>query len=200
MGFEDRTFTTREKILAAALKLFSSKGYLGATTKEMAKSAGIAEVTLFRHFASKEQLFEEVLNTYSFLPTIKSLIPEIEKLPYEEALAVIAFSFLETLKSRIEMIRIMQSEMSRYPEKIHKIYNSFIDGIIRTLALYFKSLQKTGVLKEFDAEYAARAFMGMFYSFFSAQEILLGKKYRKADLALVIKEYVNIFAGGTLKQ
>ncbi|TAN41877.1 MAG: TetR/AcrR family transcriptional regulator [Nitrospirae bacterium] len=192
--------TTKERALAAALRLFSAKGYLGATTKEISKSAGIAEVTLFRHFSSKEQLFEEVLNTYSFLPTIKSLIPEVEKLPYEEALAVIALRFLETLKSRIEMIRIMQSEMSRYPEKIHKIYNSFIDGIIRTLALYFEGLQEAGVLKEFDTEYAARAFMGMFYSFFSAQEILLGKKYRKADLDLVIKEYVNIFAGGTLKK
>ncbi|MBF0329367.1 MAG: TetR/AcrR family transcriptional regulator [Nitrospirae bacterium] len=200
MGSEDKTFTTREKVLAAALQLFSAKGYLGATTKEIAKLAGIAEVTLFRQFSSKEQLFEEVLNTYSFLPKIKSLIPEIEKLPYEEALALIAMRFLETLKSRIEMIRIMQSEMSRYPEKIHKIYNSFLDGIIKTLALYFKSLQDAGALKEFNTEYAARAFMGMFYSFFSAQEILLGKKYRKADLELVVKEYVNIFAGGTVKK
>ena len=89
--------STRSKILETALRLFSQRGYLGATTKEIAKEAGIAEVTLFRHFSSKERLFEEVLNTYSFLPALKGLLPEIVKIPYEDALIVIAKKFLETL-------------------------------------------------------------------------------------------------------
>ena len=44
---------TRDKILDASLALFSKKGFLGATTKEIAKKAGVAELTLFRHFSSK---------------------------------------------------------------------------------------------------------------------------------------------------
>ena len=56
MNIKDKP-VTRDKILEAALFLFSKKGYLGATTKEIAKEAGIAELTLFRHFASKEKLF-----------------------------------------------------------------------------------------------------------------------------------------------
>ncbi len=62
---------TKDRILKTGLKLFSKKGYLGATTKEIAKTAGIAEITLFRHFSSKERLFEEVINAYSFLPAKK---------------------------------------------------------------------------------------------------------------------------------
>ncbi|MGE5799532.1 MAG: helix-turn-helix domain-containing protein, partial [Syntrophaceae bacterium] len=41
---------TREKILDASLRLFSDKGFLGATTRGIARRAGVAEVTLFRHF------------------------------------------------------------------------------------------------------------------------------------------------------
>ncbi|MEN3039537.1 MAG: helix-turn-helix domain-containing protein, partial [Candidatus Kryptonium sp.] len=59
---------TRDQILSSALKLFSERGFLGATTKEIARQAGISEVTLFRHFSNKEKLFISVLNKYAFLP------------------------------------------------------------------------------------------------------------------------------------
>ncbi len=48
---------TRTKILQAALKLFARQGYDGTTTKDLAKSAGVAEGTLFRHFANKKSDF-----------------------------------------------------------------------------------------------------------------------------------------------
>ncbi|HMK50555.1 MAG TPA: TetR/AcrR family transcriptional regulator [Thermodesulfovibrionales bacterium] len=190
---------TRDRILEASLKLFSRKGFLGATTKEIAKAAGIAEITLFRHFPSKENLFEEVLNSYTFLPVLKGLLPEISPMPYEEALTIIARRFLDTLESRKEMIQIMNSEVKRYPEKIHKIYHGFIEELIRTLASYFAELQKQGVLREFDAETAARAFLGMFFSMFNAREFHKLKKYRNVDVGSIVGEFVNIFAKGTLR-
>jgi len=81
---------TREIILKNALKVFSQKGYLGATTKEISREAGFAEVTLFRYFSSKEYLFEEVINTYSFLPALKGLLPKINTMTFENALTLIA--------------------------------------------------------------------------------------------------------------
>jgi AcrR family transcriptional regulator len=63
---------TREKILESALKLFSERGYLGTTTKEIATLAGITETTLFRHFPSKEVIFEEVLKAIPFSKSLRS--------------------------------------------------------------------------------------------------------------------------------
>jgi AcrR family transcriptional regulator len=48
---------TRERILDAGLRTFAEKGFTGATTKEISMKAGVNEVTLFRHFGSKEALF-----------------------------------------------------------------------------------------------------------------------------------------------
>jgi|SRR3990170_7846775 len=194
-----RYSSTRDKILETSLKLFSKKGYLGATTKEIAKEAGIAEVTLFRHFPSKERLFEEVLNTYSFLPILKGLLPEISTMPYQKALTVIAKRFLDTLDSRKEMIQIMHSEMRRYPEKIYEIYHGFIDEMIKTLASYFHAIHKKGILRKFDTESGARAFLGMFFSYFNAKEFHMFKKYRDIDTDKTIGEFVDIFLRGTLK-
>jgi AcrR family transcriptional regulator len=189
---------TRDKILEAALKLISKKGYLGATTKEIAHAASIAEVTLFRHFPSKEKLFEAVLNTYSFLPVLKGLMPEIAQLTYEQALTVIAKRFLETLYSRKDIVQIMHSEVQRYPEKIHKIYHSFLDEMIKTLASYFNELAGKGILRQFDTEIGARAFLGMFFAYFTAREFHLFRKFKPADTDEIVEEFVRIFTFGTL--
>jgi AcrR family transcriptional regulator len=199
MSKKEKSSLTRDKILETALKLFSKKGYLGATTKEIAKDAGIAEVTLFRHFPSKERLFGEVLNTYSFLPILRGLLPEISHMSSQKALTVIANKFLDTLDSRKEMIQIMNSEMRRYPEKIYKIYHGFIDEMIKTLALYFQLMYTKGILREFDTESGARAFLGMFFSYFNAREFHIFKKYRDIDTDKTIREFVDIFLRGTLK-
>lgn len=193
------TNPTRAKILETALKLFSKKGYLGATTREIAKEAGIAEVTLFRYFPSKEMLFEEMLKSHSFLPELRELLPEIADMPYERALTVIAKGFLDTLMRRKDIIRIMQAEMQRYPEKIHKSYNAFVQEVFKVLALYFNAMQKKGILRQFDSELAARAFFGMLFSYFNAEEFFMRKKYSTVALEVTISAYVDIFARGTAK-
>lgn len=190
---------TREKIMDAALMLFSRKGYIGATTKEIAGNAGVAEVTLFRHFSSKERLFEEVINTYSFLPALKGLLPTLKNMDYTDALTELAGRFLERLSERKELIRIMHAEIHIYPVKVKEIYHNFIDELFRTLASYFRELQLKKVLRDFSPEIGAGAFLGMFFSYFNSKELLLRKNIAAPDSAAVINEFVNIFTRGTLK-
>jgi AcrR family transcriptional regulator len=51
---------TRDRLVRAALELFTTQGYHASTTPEIASKAGVAEGTIYRHFASKEQLFNEI--------------------------------------------------------------------------------------------------------------------------------------------
>ena len=51
---------TRERLMRAALELFTSEGYRATTTLLIAERARIAEATIYRHFAGKEILFNEV--------------------------------------------------------------------------------------------------------------------------------------------
>ena len=53
----------RRVLIEAALTLFSRKGFRGTTTKEIAEAAGCSEATLFKHFATKDELYSAILET-----------------------------------------------------------------------------------------------------------------------------------------
>ena len=55
---------TRQRILEAAAQVFAEKGYARATTRVLAAAAGVNEVTLFRHFGSKQNLFAAVIEQF----------------------------------------------------------------------------------------------------------------------------------------
>ena len=192
---------TSQKLLAATLKMISLKGYLGTTTREIANAAGVTEVTLFRHFGSKENLFEEMLNRYSFLPELRELLPELENnsFDYKNGLIIIGTRFIETLKERKSLVRIMTCEIQVYPEKIKVLHSRFIDEMINLLADYFSIRQNKGLLRKFQSKIAAKAFLGMIFSFFHVEEIVKGRDMGKNEMKRTINEFVNIFTDGTLR-
>src|SRR5438270_14075768 len=51
---------TRERLVRAALELFTAQGYHDTTTPAIAKKAGVAEGTIYRHFAGKQQFCNEL--------------------------------------------------------------------------------------------------------------------------------------------
>jgi AcrR family transcriptional regulator len=51
---------TRQKLLRAALELYTTTGFRATTTPEIASRAGVAEGTIYRHFSGKEDLLNEV--------------------------------------------------------------------------------------------------------------------------------------------
>jgi TetR/AcrR family transcriptional regulator len=51
----------QRQLLDVALNAFSRRGFKGATTKEIAAAAGVAEAIIFQHFPSKEALYSAVL-------------------------------------------------------------------------------------------------------------------------------------------
>mgnify|MGYP001389389844 FL=1 len=55
----------RERILSAAARVYTEAGFRGATTRRVAQEAGVNEITLFRHFGTKEALVRAALSRAS---------------------------------------------------------------------------------------------------------------------------------------
>src|SRR5271163_1784367 len=58
MSGEDR----RRQLIEVAIDLFSKKGFGGTTTREIAAAAGVTEAIIFRHFATKQDLYTAILD------------------------------------------------------------------------------------------------------------------------------------------
>src|SRR5436305_15138384 len=61
MSGEDR----RRQLIEVAIDLFSKRGFAGTTTREIALAAGVTEAIIFRHFATKQDLYAAILETHS---------------------------------------------------------------------------------------------------------------------------------------
>lgn len=187
---------TKDRILRAALKLFSQKGYLATTTKDIAREANIAEVTLFRYFPTKEKLFKEVLESQSFIPTLKDLLAKIEKTDYKIALKTVALYYLTLLKQKRDLICIMHSEIFQYPEEIRTIQSKMLNELSLVFSNYLEDIKKRGVLRNIDTKYASMGYFGMLFNLFIKKELFK----RKINLKQALNTYIDIFYEGTRRE
>lgn len=67
--------TTRDRILDAAAEVIEGEGLARATTKEIARAAGLSEAMLYKHFESKHDLFLHVL--LERLPLLSGVVSEL---------------------------------------------------------------------------------------------------------------------------
>lgn len=63
-------------ILKASRKLFAARGYKAVTTKEIAAESGVNEITIFRHFQNKDNLFKQMLVYFISKPNVSEFINE----------------------------------------------------------------------------------------------------------------------------
>ncbi|HVJ48231.1 TetR/AcrR family transcriptional regulator [Desulfitobacterium sp.] len=97
---------TEQKILEASLLLFSQKGYDAVTTKEIALHSGVSEMTLFRHFACKRNLFETMFETYIVNPQFKALFEQQMEENIEKDLIKICQCYQENLRKNQKIIML----------------------------------------------------------------------------------------------
>ncbi|HJV16894.1 MAG TPA: helix-turn-helix domain-containing protein [Bacillales bacterium] len=98
-----------DQIIRAAISVFVKKGFLQATTQEIAKEADVAEVTLYRKFSTKQNLFETVIKKV----LENQFQNKIIKIAVEDTDAFflkILDERLETLSKNQKMIKMLLAE------------------------------------------------------------------------------------------
>ena len=108
--------STRQKLIDAALKLFTSLGVTETTTKAVAELAQVNEVTLFRHFGNKQGLMLAVMEESAAFkqPGELLLIPaQVDSLG--EAVTQYAIAFLQSVTQAPELLLSLIGEARHYP-------------------------------------------------------------------------------------
>jgi AcrR family transcriptional regulator len=180
-------------ILAVAKVLFSDKGYHGVSVDEIARRVGVSPAILYRHFPSKEALYEEVLNQIA-----------CKRESYVEAVVQSDGSFSEVL--RMITRRYVQS-VSRDPDYLRMELQSALEGSDATRQFFenrwrpftdyievtIRELQPTGAVQQTDGRIAALMFQGMLREALYAKCIFRTPRYQELELNELTDYLVTLF-------
>jgi len=109
MSDKKRGQATRDRIVAAARQLFAEQGFDGTTTAAIAERAGVAEGTIFRHFASKRELLLAT-TVVTVLAGIDDAFAQLDCLSPEEAVRAIVADRLRVVRANAPQLQILFRE------------------------------------------------------------------------------------------
>ncbi len=133
--------SARDRLLAAAARVYSQHGYLGATTRRIADEAGVNEVTLFRLFGSKETLVEQAIHTHT-LQELTPLLPNAPEDP-ERELTEWCRAQIETFRASRDILRKCFAEAGEHPELVSEATHGML-AAGAVLGLYVNRLYRLG--------------------------------------------------------
>ncbi len=188
---------TRGRILYAASKLIVEQGYARTTTRAIAAEAGVNEVTLFRHFGSKENLFHEMVETYSDLSRLEGAMLAQAGGDYRQAMQHVGHIFMQVMMARADVIRLVLCESAHFPE-VRSIMAQNPRRLRQALAAYLQTQMDAGRVRKQDPELCAQAFYGMFFSYGVLRNVLEEDPAAGKSAHEVVDDFVNIFVDGTI--
>jgi AcrR family transcriptional regulator len=191
------TENTRERILTAAAEIMSSRGYARATTRLIAEAAGVNEVTIFRHFGNKRNLLLAMIQRHSALPNLTNIIENRFSGDYRKDLILLATIFFRTITERQEALRLMLCEAQELPD-LQKTLVKIPDQLRTLLTRYFEEKMNVKIIRRCNPEILAQGFLGMFFSYGIAREILDSKIAPDIPQEEIIEEFIDIFIEGTV--
>ena len=155
---------TKERILYAALDLFSEKGYDGVGVDLIAENAGLKGPSLYRHYKGKEDIFSSLIDmveshyTKGFgLKNTEVGFPESMDDFIDDAMGRIQFTMHDDVIRKTRRILAMEQFRSERMAEMTTRYH--LENLQELYAIIFADMMKKGILKQDDPEYLALEFV-----------------------------------------
>jgi AcrR family transcriptional regulator len=155
----------RLQILAVAVSLFSQKGFRGTTTKEIAQAAGVSEAMVFRHFATKQELYSAILDHKAcasgrFDPADMAA-DAIARKDDRGVFETLALGALDHHENDPQFQRLLLHSALEKHELAQMFFDTIVRHVYEFLGNYVRERQREGAFVEIDPAIVVRCFIGM---------------------------------------
>lgn len=130
--------------MRVALRLFSEKGYYPTTTKQIAGEAGVNELTLFRHFGSKGNLFQVTTEHYVIDSQTDEILNGTDHLDFEESMMLIS---VRIYKLYMKSKKLYKVQMKLADDEKEFIKLKLSRKLISVLETHFTNLKEQGKIE-----------------------------------------------------
>ena len=190
----------RQQIIEVAMNLFSRKGFDGTTTREISKAAGVSEAIIFRHFATKEDLYAAIIDflicdeSATFYSEIDQAMQSKDDMGVFES---VAFKILETHRRKPGLLRLLLYSGLEGHKLSHLFMETQVRPVYKWLGDYIARRMSEKVFRQRDPMILVRAFMGM-VSHHSLIRIIYKDPFLRKNNQEMAREFSRIFLEGVL--
>lgn len=173
MSAEDR----RRQIVQVAMELFAESGFRGTTTKEISQAAGVSEAIIFRHFATKEELYTAIIDfksceglgaglserggTDPVAEKIRALVGQaMERGDDPTVFETIARAMMEHHRQDPQFLRLLLYSALEGHELAQIFWDRNVRVMYAFLGDYIRRRQREGAFRDVDPRVVVRAFTG----------------------------------------
>jgi AcrR family transcriptional regulator len=183
----------RASIIKVAKRLFAQTGFHGVSIDEIVREVGVSPAILYRHFESKDELYEAVLQEFS--ATRESYVEAVvaDDNGFEQVLRGMTTVFVASIMNHPDMLKMeMHSQLESSDASQEFFLNrwkSFTDYIEFNL----NELQSLNKIKPINARAAALIYQGII------REVLLQKcmqqtdRFKETPVAILVDDVITLF-------
>lgn len=191
----------RRKIIKAAMYVFSRSGFSGATTRKIAKKAGISEAMIYSHFKDKEDLYSAIIDQkMQESEPLYYPLDAMRKKDDERVFETIVSNFMQRYSEDTTFLRLLLFSALEG----HELAGMFVAGPVRRffefLAEYMRERIDEEAFKPINPEIASRCLVGMVHYFVLLKKIYGDETLQSIELDETIETMINIFCRGILKE
>ncbi len=190
---------TRSRLIQAALKIVEQEGLHGATTRGIAEKAGVSEVTLFRHFRSKEELLTSMMrevvriNPDTDIGDKQEWTTDLEKNLLRFGRALYAGLVHDEM-----LIRTMIGESKRHRDFARQVIQEASQPILNRFIGCLETARQAGLVrKDVDLKTTVDVFTAMLLSGMLRITANINQGYTSEEY---VKTCIKIFAAGLAPQ
>lgn len=183
----------KASILAVAKVLFADKGYHGVSVDELAKRMGVSPAVLYQHFASKEALYEAVLN--GILKQRESYVSAVLDGPsdFGSILKRMTLMFVSNIERDPDYLRMeMMSALEGNPAA-HQFFESRWRSFTDYIEYSIKELVEEDRIGAIEPTIASLMFQGMLREALYNKCILKDRRYNNVTLTSLVTQLIENF-------
>jgi AcrR family transcriptional regulator len=187
----------RQQIVEAAVELFSRKGFRGTRTREIAEAAGISEAMIYRHFATKRELYSAIIEAKSATEELlASAATAAQGKDDAGVLRAVGLKMIEQTVRDPSLMRLLLFSALEGHELSEIFFESRVKRLHQFLSRYIRIRIKEGRFRSIDALVAARGFIGMIVHYLLIHKLFGVKRPRHSSPEEVVELFVSIFLKG----
>lgn len=186
---EAKVESTEDKIISATIKLLDKNGLTGTTTQQIASESGFSEVTVYRKFKTKENLFNIAKRTYydTFFKQLDEILDYNLDADIREYLLYIWKEIIILSDNETNMIKIAIDEF-RDSDSKNKGLPKFANIVIDKLSKFFQYQIDTGKIRKINSKLAAYNIFCLIF-----ESIVFWKVYDSNLSNIDVDSYLNDF-------